>query len=121
MFASGYTKHVFDTGIFPTVNIFHIAEPEAWASRGNTYVPDSYEVEGFIHCSTEGQLSGIAETFYAGRDDLLLLTIETAKLGELVVFEDLYEMGEDFPHIYGPLPISAIVEVGSFSVPTIST
>ena len=111
MFASGYTKHVFDTGIFSRVHVFHIAEPDAWEARTDSYVPDAYETEGFIHCSTADQLPGVVATFYAGRNDLVLLTIETASLGDLVVFEDLYEMGEEFPHIYGPLPVSSIVTV----------
>jgi uncharacterized protein (DUF952 family) len=90
--------------------IFHLAEPEVWATRDEAYRPPSIETEGFVHCSTRDQILGVAEAFYPGRDDLVLLTIDTELLDEdTLVYEDLYDHGDLFPHIYGPLPTSAVV------------
>lgn len=71
--------------------------------------------EGFIHCSTGEQLPGVARTFYAGREDLILLTIDPELLGEgRLVYEDLYDHGDLFPHIYGPLPVRAVISTGTY-------
>jgi len=98
------------------MRIFHIAEADAWARRTDLYVTDTLETEGFIHCSTEHQLAQVAARFYAGRDDLVLITIDPDALGATLVHEDLYDMGEDFPHIYGPIPLSAVVDTVPFAV-----
>jgi len=96
------------------MEIFHLAEPSDWEERSNVYVARSLETEGFIHCSTADQVDGVAARFFAGRTDLMLLTIDSHAVEELLVFEDLYEMGEEFPHIYGPLPVTAIVAAVPF-------
>ena len=100
---------MFDTGIFATVHVFHIAEPEAWEKRSDFYEAESLVREGFIHCSTASQLPGVIDRFFSGRAGLVLLTIDTTEVDGLV-FEDLYELGEDFPHVYGPIPLSSVVE-----------
>ncbi len=90
--------------------VFHLAEPSHWSADAPTYNPPSVEKEGFVHCSTWEQLLGVASAFYPGRDDLVLLTIDAGLLDEgTVVYEDLYGHGDLFPHIYGPLPTSAVV------------
>jgi uncharacterized protein (DUF952 family) len=90
--------------------IFHLAEPDVWAARSDVYRPPSVEEEGFVHCSTREQLLGVATAFYPGRDDLVLLTIDTRLLDEgTLVHEDLYDHGDLFPHVHGPLPARAVV------------
>jgi uncharacterized protein (DUF952 family) len=44
-----------------------------------------------------------------GRTDLVLLTIEPPLLDAPVVWEDLEGEGEDYPHVYGPIPRSAVI------------
>ncbi|MEA1902730.1 MAG: GNAT family N-acetyltransferase [Actinomycetota bacterium] len=100
----------------PTL-VFHIAEQTAWEARSDSYTPATFDDEGFIHCSTTDQLEGVARVFYAGRDDLVLLTIAAVEVGSMLVYEDLYEANERFPHIYGPLPLDAVVETKDYSVP----
>jgi uncharacterized protein (DUF952 family) len=41
----------------------------------------------------------------------VVLVIDTRRLRAPVVVEDLADEGEAFPHIYGPLPIDAVVQV----------
>jgi len=90
--------------------VFHLAEPDDWARRADSYVPRGFEDEGFIHCSTAAQLEQVVRSFYPDRNDLVRLTIETVAVADLLVYEDLYEANELFPHIYGAIPLQAIVE-----------
>jgi uncharacterized protein (DUF952 family) len=94
--------------------VFHLAEPDAWQARTEVYRAASLEEEGFIHCSTAGQLDGVAPRLYEGRNDLVLLTIDPSELGDSLVHEDLYQLGEVFPHIYGAVPLRAVVATGPY-------
>lgn len=72
--------------------------------------------DGFIHLSTAGQLEETARKHYAGREDLMLLTVNLVELGESVVWEPS-RAGALFPHVYGPLPIRAVVHAEVFRAP----
>ncbi len=98
-----------------TEPIYHLAEPGAWAGSIDAYAPTSLEEEGFIHCSTASQLSGVARELFADHNDLILLTIDPDALDDgTIVFEDLYGHGEEFPHVYAPLHTSAITATGPY-------
>lgn len=98
-----------------TERIYHLAEPSDWARSVETYSPPSVEVEGFIHCSTADQLPVVARDKYIDHNGLILLTIDPDGLDdETLVFEDSYDDGEEFPHIYGALPCSAVAETGPY-------
>ena len=93
-------------------HIYHLALRHAWeaaSNEGQAYrrstIDRSLDDEGFIHCSYREQVQGVADRFYRGRTDVLLLTIDTCKVAAEVRTEDL------FPHIYGALPIGAVIRV----------
>jgi uncharacterized protein (DUF952 family) len=69
--------------------------------------------DGFIHFSTGAQARETAERHFAGQDDLLLIAVDPAKLGDAL--ESLrYEPsrgGDLFPHLYAPLPLKAVAWV----------
>jgi uncharacterized protein (DUF952 family) len=99
------------------VEFFHIALAADWAAaqsageytmstRGRTLAE-----EGFIHCSFADQVDATAARFYADVDDAVVLRIDPARLTSRVEIEDLYGTGEHFPHVYGPIPITAVVDV----------
>ena len=96
--------------------LLHIAEREAWAAAGpaGQYRPHSLESEGFIHCSLPGQLVAVADAIYRGRTGLVLLVIDPARVPAEIRFEDCTESGQEFPHIYGPLPVAAVDQVLAF-------
>lgn len=50
------------------------------------------------------------ERYFAGRDDLVLLEIDPARLRAELKYEPAPD-GELFPHVYGPLNIDAVVGV----------
>ncbi len=97
--------------------IYHIAYPADWAraqadgeyrvsTRGATLAQ-----QGFIHASTAAQVDLVANAVYAGEESLVLLVIDCARLGAEVVYEPAPGTDQVFPHIYGPLPVSAVVDV----------
>lgn len=93
--------------------ILHIATPEAWADAIATgaYTADSLATEGFIHCSEERQLAWVVQKHFPGRTRLLLLRIDAARLEAEVRYENLEGGSELFPHVYGAIPVSAVVDV----------
>lgn len=97
--------------------IYHIAERQDWDARTDHYVAPSLEREGFIHFSTAGQLHRTAAAVFPGRTDLVLLVVDEDLLGLEAVFEDLAGTGEEFPHVYGPIPVKAVVEADHYHAP----
>jgi uncharacterized protein (DUF952 family) len=102
--------------------IFHIASLVTWDSATSIgyYKPPSLNSEGFIHCSTLGQTVSTANQFYAGQKDLVLLCIDTKKTEAEVKYEapicaNDQRTADLFPHIYGPLNVSAVVQVVDFA------
>lgn len=100
------------------MTLFHLAIAAEWADavqRGGPYerstVGRSLAEEGFVHCSTASQVPSTAQRHYAGRDDVLVLEIDPSRLEVEVRHEDLAATGEEFPHVYGPVPLSAVVDV----------
>ncbi|MBL8918028.1 MAG: DUF952 domain-containing protein [Myxococcaceae bacterium] len=96
------------------VRLFHLCATHAWSAVTTDYRPASLGTEGFIHLSTEQQWRGTAARFFRGCDDLLLLELDAASLAGLVRFEPAD--GDEFPHLYGPLPRTAVVAVTNVSV-----
>ena len=66
---------------------------------------------GFIHCSFENQLQRVADAFYRGRSDVVLLSIDESKLTSPIREENTEGGTEVYPHIYGPLNVDAVASV----------
>ncbi|HTZ65929.1 MAG TPA: DUF952 domain-containing protein [Roseiarcus sp.] len=64
--------------------------------------------DGFIHFSTAEQTPDTAAKWFAGRDDLTLAAIDAEALGADLRWEPS-RGGALFPHLYSPLPMSAVV------------
>lgn len=71
--------------------------------------------DGYIHMSTKDQLEQTAAKHYAGLNDLMLVEVLLAPLGETLQWEPS-RGGALFPHIYGPLPALAVVKTTPMSV-----
>lgn len=97
--------------------IFHIATAADWRRtlESGTYttstVGRSLEEEGFIHASRRDQVQGVFDRYYASlREDLVLLTIDTARLTDAEVRVEA--VGDDtYPHVYGPINRRAVTAV----------
>ena len=97
--------------------IYRIAEPADWASaqRKGEFASADLADEGFIHCSEQHQVARTTRKYYAGKKSLVLLEIDEILLGAALVREDLAGSGV-FPHVYEPIPLSAIVRHFDFAV-----
>lgn len=97
---------------------FKIIAAEEWAGiqAAGAYEGSAVDhADGYIHLSTETQFAETAAKHYAGRSDLMSLTVDLNLLGETLVWEPS-RGGQLFPHIYGPLPIEAVTARRLFSV-----
>jgi uncharacterized protein (DUF952 family) len=93
--------------------ILHITSQAAWAEAqtGGAYTADSLGSEGFIHCSDPHQVAWVAGQRFRGRTDLIVLHIDPSRLGAEIRYENLDGGTDLFPHVYGPIPCAAVVEV----------
>ncbi|KGN34087.1 hypothetical protein N802_11805 [Knoellia sinensis KCTC 19936] len=99
-------------------HIHHVTSPRTWeqaVSDGaftESTLGRSLAEEGFIHCCDPEQLGFVLTTFYGDVEhELLLLTIDPELLESRLVREvGNPETGETFPHIYGPINPSAVIE-----------
>jgi uncharacterized protein (DUF952 family) len=91
--------------------LHHLVGRDEWASAqaGGRYAPASLAQEGFIHFSTGAQLARTAARFFAGRDDILVVTVDEERLAAPLRFE--LSDGDEFPHLYGALNLDAVLEV----------
>jgi uncharacterized protein (DUF952 family) len=97
---------------------FKIVDAAEWGTAGaaGAYGGSAVDrADGYIHLSTADQLAETVRKHYAGRSDLLLLTVDLTVLGETIVWEPS-RGGALFPHVYGPLPVAAVTATRSFSV-----
>jgi uncharacterized protein (DUF952 family) len=93
--------------------IYHITTAAAWekAQQLGEYIADSLAIEGFIHCSAEAQVAGVLERYYQGQTNLVKLTIDKSKVVHPLIYELAGSINEVFPHIHGPINLSAVVLV----------
>lgn len=96
--------------------IYHIMQNTEWeqAQQAGVYAADSLKAEGFIHCSTAGQALRVADVFFRGEQDLVLLAINEDELEAEPRYENTEGGDELFPHLYGSLPVSAVSAAVSF-------
>ena len=101
---------------FTGVRLFHITSEREFllAQTAGEYRPKAFDREGFIHCSYARQVESVAGRIFRGITGLVLLEIDPGKLTAAVVEENLEGGVERFPHIYGPLPLSAVVGTHPF-------
>lgn len=92
--------------------IYHIVLPERWAQfeGENFYEAESLATEGFIHCSYQHQLEAVLKRYYRDAERVLILTLNPNLLASELVAESSTG-GEIYPHIYGEINKSAIVNI----------
>ena len=117
------------TGLEQERPFWHLAELVHWeaAVRVGRYERSTLDATlqdvGFIHASYPEQLPGVARAHYSRvKDALVVLEIDPARVREAglevrVEPGDPADPGSDvFPHVYGPLPVSAVVRTRSAAV-----
>lgn len=103
----------------PPPVLVHLCPTDDWAaaqSRGELR-PESLASAGFVHLSTPEQVHLPANRLFTGRRDLLLLHVDPSRLDSPIRWElGLATDPESmlFPHLYGALPIHAVINVTSY-------
>lgn len=118
--------------------IYHLTTRDASLSARLTgeYRAESLSSAGFIHFSQRHQILGVANAFYTGRTDLVILVVDPARLKAELKYEPpvhpsasssapVPSESDLFPHLYGPLNFDAVLDVvdlpaphaGSFALP----
>ena len=106
---------------------YHITSLREWQDAQSTgeYKPASFDRDNFIHLSYSHQLLTVAQRFYKGQEGLVILAIDSSKIKDGLIEENLEGGIELYPHFYGVLPIDAVVDAiafpcnadGSFNLP----
>jgi uncharacterized protein (DUF952 family) len=93
--------------------LLHIISKADWAAAqsAGSIAPAA---EGFVHCSDRGVVHVTAGKFFRGQSGLLLLEIDPKLLGVPVRWEAVADSPLWFPHVYGPIPVDAVVAVHEF-------
>lgn len=82
-------------------------EKEYWGAR-------NIEADGFIHCSTPELFWRVAPNFKYIDEELILVCIDEKKLKAEVKFEDEEDCGRYYPHVYGLINNSSVIQVLPF-------
>ena len=93
--------------------IYHVTTAEAWKKAKETgfYESPSLADEGFIHCSEARQVPGVLERYFSGKEHLVKLVIDTSLLTSRYIQEWSPSTHDTFPHVYGPINVSAVTNV----------
>ena len=87
-------------------------------------MPATFAADGFVHLSTRAQVHLPANRLFAGRTDLVLLGLDPDALGAPVKWEPGVPADPAsmlFPHLYGPLPVTAVTAVEEYRPETDGT
>lgn len=93
-----------------TKMIYTMVRAADWRSAESTGQYDGSandKADGFLHFSTAAQLPGSAAKHRRGETDLMLVAVETARLGSALKWEPA-RGGQLFPHLYAPLQLSLV-------------
>ena len=92
--------------------IFHVTTKKYLKNHtvNNRYEPESIDTEGFIHCSSGGQVEETANRIFSDKEKILLLIIDVTALSTEIKYDLDENTGEKYPHIYGPLNTDAIID-----------
>ncbi|MGH6870289.1 MAG: DUF952 domain-containing protein [Rhizomicrobium sp.] len=89
-------------------SVFKIVHAAEWAAVRDAYDGSAKDrADGFLHFSTAAQIPSTLARHYADARDLVLVAVDEAALGAALKHEPSRD-GALFPHLYGPLPLSAV-------------
>jgi uncharacterized protein (DUF952 family)/RimJ/RimL family protein N-acetyltransferase len=120
----GITRQDFESS---AAWIVHLCPLQSWleAKSQGVYRAPSLADEGFIHASRPAQIEAVANAFYRGQIDLVLLWIDPTRLQAEIRWEapvppqtvnsqQTPADGQVFPHIDAPINLDAVLTVTNF-------
>jgi uncharacterized protein (DUF952 family) len=93
-----------------------VADWSVARTRGQVH-PESLDSAGFVHLSAPAQVHLPANRLFRGRDDLVLLVVDPDRLDPPLRWEPGVATDPEsmlFPHLYGPLPVEAVLDVAAY-------
>lgn len=96
--------------------ILHCMKKSIWEKNKhkNSWGDDLVEASGFIHCSSVEYFWRVAPNFKNVIDEMVLLCIDENKLISEVRYEDDANYGRLYPHVYGSINNSAVINTLPF-------
>lgn len=97
---------------------YKLVDRAEWAAAraAGAYAGSAVDLaDGYIHMSAAGQLAETARRHYAGRTNLMLVTVDLRSLGDDLKWE-ASRGGVLFPHLYAPLPVIVATDERPLSV-----
>lgn len=82
------------------------------ALEGGTFAGAPIDVaDGYIHLSTDAQLTETVDKHFAGQDNLWVAAVDLDALGDAIRWE-VSRGGQEFPHLYGRLTLDVVEAYG---------
>jgi uncharacterized protein (DUF952 family) len=100
--------------------IYKICDATLWreAERTGVFAGAGIDIaDGYIHFSAAHQVAETAAKHFTGRSNLVLVAVASDALGPALRWEPS-RGGALFPHLYGPLPLTAVRSVKALSLGT---
>ena len=101
--------------------IYKICSEQGWQAAktaGTLTLMGDDKRDGFIHFSARDQVRGTLEKHFAGRADLVILTVDVARLPEGALKWEVSRGDALFPHLYGDLPVAAVISAEPLAAST---
>jgi uncharacterized protein (DUF952 family) len=98
---------------YPRLVIYKLLAAREWAAaraRGHFAGSADDLRDGFVHLSGRDQVVQTAARHFADATDLVLLTVDPERVAETLRWEPAPRRDGLFPHVYGVLPVDAVVE-----------
>lgn len=97
-------------GIKRPMLIYKILRGPEWAALRKDGETDGAPIDladGYVHFSTATQAAETAAKHFAGADDLMLVAVDTDRLGDALKWE-VSRGGAEFPHLYAKLKLDDV-------------
>jgi uncharacterized protein (DUF952 family) len=90
--------------------ILHVATRADWelAAASGSYTGNTLATEGFIHCAKPDQLMHVLTRYFPDLMGHAIVEIDSEKVESAIRWEGT---PHPFPHIYGPLNLTAVTRV----------
>jgi len=98
--------------------VYKLLGRDEWAAAqaGGVFEGSGVDLaDGYIHFSAADQARETAAKYFAGRDDLVLLSVDADAFGAAMKWETS-RGGALFPHLYGSLPVASVIEARALAL-----
>ena len=100
--------------------LYKILLPRQWDAFDTSGVLTGSPLDaqsGFVHCSSRAQVAATLGRFFSNESEVVVVGFDSDDFGEQLRWEPAAN-DELFPHVYGPLLRSAVIEVDHVDLPS---